>query len=260
MNEQIERIQQALEPYRQHLIKHPLYKELQSAEDLRTFMEHHVYAVWDFMSLLKYLQIQLTWTHIPWIPVGSGNTRFLINEIVTGEESDVDQEGKRTSHFELYLQAMDKAGASTTVIRQLIKSLREGEKLESVWSNLPIPDSAREFMQFNFNLIRSGQTHAVAAAFTFGREDLIPDIFTEIVKDIHQSGTIDLSAFIYYLERHIEVDGGHHGHLALKMVEELCENDAIKWEEVEKIAIQSLEARIALWNGIYRNVTTEEVV
>jgi hypothetical protein len=259
MNGQIKKIQQAIAPYKKELIDHPLYKELQTAEDLRIFMEHHIYAVWDFMSLLKYLQIQLTWTHIPWIPVGSGNTRFLINEIVTGEESDTDEEGNRTSQFELYLKAMDKAGANTSLIKKLLQSLREGEPLDLAILNSAIPESARAFMQFTFSIIKSGQTHAVAAAFTFGREDLIPDIFTEIVKDINQNSDVDLSSFIYYLERHIEVDGGHHSNLALKMVEELCENDPVKWEEVEKIAISSLQARIDLWNGIYRNVSKETV-
>src|SRR5688500_7535225 len=99
----LERIQNEIEPLRQQIINHKVYSVINDLEDLRIFMQYHVYAVWDFMSLLKSLQINLTCTTIPWFPVGSANNRYLINEIVAGEESDVDSKGERKSHFEMYL-------------------------------------------------------------------------------------------------------------------------------------------------------------
>ena len=98
----IEKLKTEIEPLRQQLIQHDLYKNIRTIEDLHVFMEHHMFAMWDFMSLLKSLQQTLTCTGVPWMPVGSANTRYLINEIVLGEESDVDAEGNRISHFELY--------------------------------------------------------------------------------------------------------------------------------------------------------------
>ena len=91
------------------LAAHPLYRSFHSVEDLRLFMESHVYAVWDFMSLLKTLHRGLTCVDTPWLPTSDASSRRLINEIVIGEESDED-EGQPLSHFELYLMVMQAAG------------------------------------------------------------------------------------------------------------------------------------------------------
>ena len=93
MNTQITQLQEKINSARAKLLAHPVYAQINDLNGLKKFTEFHVYAVWDFMSLLKSLQIGLTCVTLPWIPVGSANTRFLINEIVTGEESDVDENG-----------------------------------------------------------------------------------------------------------------------------------------------------------------------
>ena len=92
MRQNIQKINVAIEPLRQEIINHKVYAEIKDLEDLKIFMNFHVYAVWDFMSLLKSLQNNLTCTSVPWFPVGNTKTRHLINEIVVGEESDVDGE------------------------------------------------------------------------------------------------------------------------------------------------------------------------
>jgi hypothetical protein len=120
MNPYIKNIQTEIEPLRQEIINHKVYGVIKDIKALRIFMQYHVFAVWDFMSLLKALQNNLTCTNVPWFPVGSADTRFLINEIVVGEESDVDQNGNRISHFELYLQAMKEAQANTTIIESFL--------------------------------------------------------------------------------------------------------------------------------------------
>ena len=158
------------------LVNHPVYASIQSIEDLQFFMEHHVYAVWDFMSLLKALQNKLTCVNIPWIPTGNANTRYLINEIVTGEESDVDNLGQRMSHFELYLKAMQQAGASTASVEMLIEEVQAGRELTTIFSSSFIPASAGKFLGNTFDVIETNQAHLMAAVFTFGREDLIPEI------------------------------------------------------------------------------------
>lgn len=104
-HEAIGRLEKRLEPLQKQLAVHPLYKAVQNIGDLRLFMENHVYAVWDFMSLLKYLQRELTCVNIPWIAQGFRTSRRLINEIVLGEESDF-VGGQHISHLELYLDSM----------------------------------------------------------------------------------------------------------------------------------------------------------
>lgn len=125
MSEHIEKLKKEIEPIRQQLIQHPIYANIKTVKDLNIFMEHHIFAVWDFMSLLKSLQRNLTCVDLPWLPVGSPETRYLINEIVLGEESDIDQAGNRASHFELYLKAMEQCGCNLNIINSFIKSLRK---------------------------------------------------------------------------------------------------------------------------------------
>ena len=61
---------------RNQLVNHPVYANIKDLDGLKCFMESHVYAVWDFMSLLKALQINLTCVSLPWVPVGNAATRF----------------------------------------------------------------------------------------------------------------------------------------------------------------------------------------
>src|SRR5258708_17894843 len=131
MNEHLERIKKATEPLRQQIINHKVYSAINDMDDLKIFMQYHVFAVWDFMSLLKALQNNLTCTSIPWFPKGSPDTRHLINEIVVGEESDVDSFGNRKSHFELYLDAMQQCGADTSQIEKFIAVLKNTDDFNS---------------------------------------------------------------------------------------------------------------------------------
>ena len=249
-NAHLQQLETEIASLRQKLVDHPVYAEIRDLEGLQSFMESHVYAVWDFMSLLKALQINLTSVSLPWMPVGNPATRYLINEIVTGEESDVDEQGNRTSHFELYLKAMQQAGADTSPIHALMTELKAGTPVQHALQLKSIPAAARNFMQFTFDTIASGKPHLMAAVFTFGREDLIPDMFISLIKELKKQFPDKVDIFQYYIERHIEVDGGHHGELALQMTMELCGDDPQKWQEATEAVKNALSARIQLWNAI----------
>ena len=67
---------------RSKLKSHPLYNSIKTEKQLHVFMENHVFAVWDFMSVLKSLQTELTCIEIPWRPKNNGKLSRLINEIV----------------------------------------------------------------------------------------------------------------------------------------------------------------------------------
>jgi hypothetical protein len=254
MDNQIDNIRKAIEPLRQEIIHHKVYSAIKDVSDLQIFMKYHVYAVWDFMSLLKSLQNNLTCTSVPWFPKGDAETRFLINEIVVGEESDVDLNGNRISHFELYLQAMKQCGAEINSIHKFIEELKSGIDFSKAFQSAQTPKEAQEFVDFTFDIINSNKPYLQAAIFTFGREDLIPGMFVSIVNDIYKTFPDNISIFKYYLERHIEIDGGHHSELALKMTSNLCGEDEALWEEAEKTIIESLKKRISLWDGVYTEI------
>lgn len=246
----IDQIENEIENLKLELIEHPLYKMMESKEDIQVFMEHHIYAVWDFMSLVKKLQLDLTTTTLPWVPNSTPFAGRLINEIVWGEETDINKDGVAMSHFEMYVEAMDQVGADTNPIKNFLNGIEKSESIESHINSADFPVFLKNFLNFTFGVIESNKTHVVAAVFTFGREDLIPVMFIEMVKNINNESNLDLSHLIYYLERHIEVDAGEHGPMALKMIQELCGNDPVKWEESLKASKTALLHRVALWDGI----------
>lgn len=250
MNALLEHLESAISQNRQAIVEHTLYNKLTKLEHVQIFMEHHVYAVFDFMSLLKSLQQNLTCTSIPWLPKGNANTRYLINEIVCGEESDTDASGKRMSHFEMYLEAMEQAGANTQSIRTFIAAIKDGASIEAGFEIAATPPAARQFMSTTFDIIYHTNIATQTAVFTYGREDLIPNMFHVLVSDINNQFPNKIDKFKYYLDRHIEVDGDHHKILAKEMLLELLPNEQEAIVSIIKNVQKSLEARKVLWKGI----------
>ena len=255
----VQQLQTQLQPARQRMVSHPLYGRIQTLDDLRVFMAHHVFAVWDFMSLLKALQRDLTCVTLPWVPQGNPATRRLINEIVLEEETDVDPEGRPTSHFELYLRAMREAGADTAPAERLLAALAAGAGVPAALAAAGAPACVQAFVNHTFSVIAAGQPHAVAAAFTFGREDVIPDMFRQLVADLAHRFPGQLDTFIYYLNRHIELDEDHHAPLAHQMVRDLCGTDPTRWQQATEVARQGMAARASLWDGITAALPAEKV-
>jgi|TARA_B100001142_G_scaffold258187_1_gene260009 hypothetical protein len=250
----IQNLEKNLSSTRKSLINHSLYSKLDSKQKLVEFMENHVFAVWDFMSLIKALQRNLTCIEVPWIPNENRLAGRLVNEIVLAEESDVDLNGNPKSHFELYLESMIQIGASTKKIEDFIFKIKTLKSYNKSIENINISPVVKEFMDFTFNIINTNKNHVIASVFTFGREDLIPDMFIEIVKKLSINDEIKADHLIYYLERHIEIDADEHGPMALKMIEKLCGEDEIKWKEAEIASKKALEMRIKLWDYIENKI------
>lgn len=214
---------------------------IQTIGDLRIFMEHHVFAVWDFMSLVKTLQHEACPSTTLWFPTKGNRSPIarMINEIVLSEESDVTQDGKGSiSHFDLYLQAMNEIGANTNTIIDFINNRDVGR----------IPKGSYEFVSNTLDTIDKG-THCAAASFCYGRETLIPDMFRRLLRQLDIS-EMKAPKFHYYLQRHIEIDGNDHGPKAENLVQYFCSNDPIKAVEAEKAAIEAIQARIRLFDYI----------
>ncbi len=247
----IQHINKSIETQKNVLLQHSLYSKVKTIEDLHTFLESHVYAVWDFMSLLKALQERLTCTSTPWFATKNPETRYLINEIVLAEESDLALDGRHQSHYEMYIEAMEACGADTSKIQHFLEQIQSLQNVFVAIKKSDLHPNIKAFIDFTFRVIEEGKPHEIAAAFTFGREDLIPSMFFAILKNFQaQFPETDLSKLIYYFERHIELDADEHGPMAMQMINELCENDEQKWKEVEEVSILALEKRIELWNAI----------
>lgn len=219
---------------------------IQSKADLRIFMEHHVFAVWDFMSLLKTLQNEVVPSKTPWMPTRGTRSDIarMINEIVLGEETDIAPGGGSISHFDLYLQAMLEVNASTGPILTFLNNLETNLSIPYHLASRP----AEKFMRNTFGTINRGP-HCVAASFAYGRETIIPDMFTRLLTQLNIS-RLEAPKFHYYLQRHIEVDGDEHGPMSEHLVEYFCDDDPIKIHEAEQSAISAIKARIEFFNDI----------
>lgn len=239
---------------------HRLYGRLTSRAELRCFMEHHVYSVWDFMSLIKYLQGVVAPTRCPWLPLGDGHLRRFINELVLEEESDrvVSAEGERfCSHFELYLEAMAEVGADHERPRRFVQQV-EREGIEVALRGPHIPQPARIFTGHTFTMLQAGRAHVVAAALAIGREQVIPAMFRRLLSGLGVQRSA-APMFHYYLERHIDLDEGSHAGLSLRLLEALCGGDSQRIQEAVQAAQAAVAARVALWDGVLAALPTHAV-
>jgi len=247
----LDSIQERLGSPKDSLLNHPIYQEIDRLEALQLFMEHHVFAVWDFMSLLKALQRRLCCVDIPWLPTSDPHGCRLVNEIVLAEESDDDGHGGFASHFDLYHQAMTRCQARTTSIDTFLEELHRGKPVPVALASPAVPECARRFVQQTFRIIEDGDICAIASAFTFGREGLLPEVFQRIVDELNVESNGSLEDFKYYLDRHIGLDGDEHGPMANQLLLSLCGSDESHWQAAEQAAVDSLNARREFWDGIY---------
>jgi len=241
------RLQREIEAVRTTVVSHPMYRNINEPGDVAVFLEHHVFAVWDFMSLLKSLQRNLTCVDVPWVPRGPRESRRLINDIVLVEESDERGDGY-ISHFELYVEGMTEAGADVGPITAFLEYVRDGMPVAEALKMAEAPVAAADFVNTTWGIVERAPIHCQAAAFAFGREDLIPDMFQRIIGIDDAHGR--LSTFRDYLARHIEVDGEQHTPMAMQMLIDLCGDDDEKWTECATTVQTALEGRHALWSAI----------
>jgi hypothetical protein len=235
---------------RRALLAHPVYEQLCELGGLRAFMGSHVFAVWDFMSLLKTLQRRLTCLEVPWLPPEDVECARMINEIVLGEETDEVRPGVYQSHFELYLEAMREVGADVGPVQRFVGALRRGRPWSEALEHAP--EAAQGFVRNTLELTR-GETHQVAAAFLFGREHLLPAVFDRVLRAVEPLGA-SCASLRLYLERHIQLDGEEHGARAEVLLCRLCGSAEQRWQEAQAAALSSLSARQALWGGVLREL------
>jgi Protein of unknown function (DUF3050) len=250
VNDAYETLHASLSTERAALLEHPLYEAVRDRAALQQFMASHVFAVWDFMALLKCLQRRLTCVEVLWTPPRSRVAARLVNEIVLGEETDEVGPGLTMSHFELYVQAMREAGADVSPIETFVESIAAGARPSQALSIAAAPAHAREFVEGTLSLTTTGEVEELAASFLLGREDLVPDLFRRLLPVVAPSS--ETASLRLYLARHIEVDQEKHGPLARRLLSELCGNDEVRWDRTARAARVALVARRRLWDGVVR--------
>ena len=237
----------AIERHRQRLLQHRLYSEIDSIERLRLFMQVHVFAVWDFMSLAKRLQRELTCTELPWRPPRAPKLARFANEVILTEETDLDRDGTPSSHLELYLRAMAEVGASPAQFEYFLSQLEEGCSVAAALERARVPQFIRDFVNTTIETAIAAPTLSVMAAFLFGREDLIPEMFERLLPTCERQG-LRVSSFDFYLRRHIELDGDEHGPIAREALTSVARTPR-DWRRAERGAREALIARRRLWDG-----------
>lgn len=247
------KLEKKLAPEVRALLSHPLYAELKGLGEIRALMETHVFAVWDFMSLVKTLQRDLTCVDVPWLPPADPVLSRFVNEIVLGEESDEVGPGVHISHCELYLRAMDDVGADRSAFDAFLKRLRRGIPLRAALAHRDIPEQARRFTAFTLATAKL-PTHRVAASFLYGRESVIPGMFRKILREVGAQKSRRLANMSLYLDRHIALDGDNHGPMARRLLIAVCGNSPKKWREAEETARAAIRARLALWDGVLAGI------
>lgn len=238
-----------LEQRKLQLCSHPLFQEITSLKKLQLFMENHVFAVWDFMTLTKRLQQDLTCTRLPWLPPADPQAARLINEIVLGEESDAHPRQGHCSHFEWYLEAMLEVGASTSAINRFVALQHQGVEASTALHMADVPAGAARFVSDTLHIALNAPTHCVAAAFLHGRERVIPSMFEHILQPdtlIHRQAPI----LCGYFEHHIELDTEHHGPAAEQLLARLVGADPTYPQQAHDAALAAVESRITFWDEV----------
>ncbi len=238
----------AIEPMRAVLLSHPIYEAIDDIERLRGFMAVHVFAVWDFMCLAKRLQRELTSLDTLWRPPRRPALARFINGVIHGEESDLGPDHEATSHCELYIAAMQEVGADTACIQRFLRMIEDDVDVEVALSAAGAPLAARTFVRHTLGDVIDGSPVEVLSSFLFGREDLIPDMFSRLLPRWRESR--EAKRFTYYVERHIELDGDDHGPAARRALIELAGTDPAEWRAARRAAEDSIAARVALWDRV----------
>ena len=249
MSEMISGYTDDIDIIRQRMVEHPVFAAIRDIHSLRIFMEAHVFAVWDFMSLVKRLQRDLTCIEVPWLPPRDRQAAQLINQIVLGEETDVGPSGEPVSHLELYLGAMREIGADTAGFERFQTTLAQGARLSEAFDDAAVAPFIREFTGYTLQTAVSAPLLAVMASFFYGREDVIPRMFSNLLEKWRIRAD-QAPMFVYYLKRHIEVDSDEHGPAAKAILAAATGDDPRRELEVQEAARQSIQARIRLWDGL----------
>ena len=129
-----------------------------------------------------------------------------------------------------------------------------GDQFREALHRAGISEPAQEYVQSTWDIIESQSPHRIAAAFTLGREEVIPDMFQNFLKTIEKHVPVELGHFAYYLGRHIHADADRHAPMAMRMLVALCGDDPDKWREAAETTQIALQARQEFLDAITKRL------
>ena len=185
---------------------------------------------------------------VPWQPPNRKHSR-LINEIVMEEESDEDGHNGYISHFELYMEAMQQAGADVGLAHKFAAALADGRPALDALKELEAPSAVQQFVANTLDIAQHSTTSEVCAAFFFGREELIPGLFKKLLDSL-RSHAVSVDRLDFYMDRHMTMDADRHGPMARALLLDLCGNSEERCLAAQASAKKCLLARLALWDGV----------
>lgn len=234
------------------LAPHPLFSELRTLDHLRAYMRYHVWCVWDFMALLKSVQIGLGSFSTAWLPARDAELLNLVNSIVSEEELDTGPDGRRLSHFEAYVEAMRELDVSTAEIESFVQQLRRGVGVTDAMYAAGAPAASIEFVTSTIGFCAL-PLHQRVAAFTLGREELVP----HLLQQIRQHAWFESQRggyFTWYVDRHIELDLAEHGPKSVALASGVIGDDPTRRHEALTTGLDALIARRRYLDAIARDI------
>lgn len=255
---EIEQIKEIIRPYRERLLCHEIYNNLESIDYLRNFLENQSFIVWNFIGLVKVLQHHLTCLEVPWVPSEHPNLRRTINQIVLEEESGIALHGTSLSHLEFFIRGMSKMGAKTNQIDLLLALIKKGDTLEECLEQLCISPALKSYLAYSFNVIRTKELHKIAGILAFSNIHLMPDFFHELYENPNLPKE-NISTLQFYFRRKQELEKNEYKIRSYQLVSELCGKDKEKWNNVRQVSINSLKHRIILWDAMLDQSTKKKI-
>jgi radical SAM protein with 4Fe4S-binding SPASM domain len=229
---------QGLQQAREAVVSHGVYAAASSPAVLRAFMESHVFAVWDFLALLRRLRGEISQ------PASSG----YLEEVLRAEESDLWEDGRSASHLDRYLEAMEEVGADTALFRAFQSRLAAGDAPDVALEAVGAPWPVRHFVSDTLSWASNGDLAEVAAVYLYSREDVLPEIYQRLLTVCEGQG--EASRLVEYLERHLARYGEDTASQAKHIMDQITGQDPKVWDRAALAAERALLARKALWDGI----------
>ena len=238
------------------LERHRVFDQLITNEDLQLFMSWHVFSVWSHMSIIKRLQLEFTCTCLPWTPYRSAKAAYLINKIVSENESTALTNNTYLSQFELYLCAMEEIGANTFSIRTFVDLIAANMPLQDALKISNASPAIDEFVLTNTHIAISGSVEEVLGCMIYADEYISPKSFMRSSAGSALS-RFDEEKFSLYLKMCCSTDPHRrHSDITNLLIEQTNGNES-RLKTCLDAALGAIKRQANLWDALACKIEIE---